>query len=246
MNIDKVIKKESDRKLFHLLYRMPEYNSLFYTDDISYIVGIHKNLSWIWTKENISLENIKEIVKILKNKNIKEITCKDELYITISKLLEIKNINKINYYECTNINNKKRVGTIFKITYKDKLEVAKLWQESELDRGNKISINDALLDIEYFMNNDFYINKDEIGNVVSIAGFTINNSIAKITHVYTKKDKRNQGYASYLVSYLASNLLKNKNTCILYTESNNYNAKYLYENLGYIKKDTLIEFNISY
>ena len=62
MNIDKVIKKESDRKLFHLLYRMPEYNSLFYTDDISYIVGIHKNLSWIWTKENISLENIKEIV----------------------------------------------------------------------------------------------------------------------------------------------------------------------------------------
>ena len=232
MNIDKVIKKESDRKLFHLLYRMPEYNSLFYTDDISYIVGIHKNLSWIWTKENISLEKIKEIVKILKNKNIKEITCKDELYIIISKLLEIKNINKINYYECTNINNKKRVGTIFKITYKDKLEVAKLWKESELDRGNKISINDALL--------------DEIGNVVSIAGFTINNSIAKITHVYTKKDKRNQGYASYLVSYLTSNLLKNKNTCILYTESNNYNAKYLYENLGYIKKDTLIEFNISY
>ena len=83
-------------------------DSLFYTDDISYIVGIHKNLSWIWKKENISLENIKEIVKILKNKNIKEITCKDELYITISKLLEIKNINKINYYECTNINNKKR------------------------------------------------------------------------------------------------------------------------------------------
>ena len=72
MNIDKVIKKESDKKLFHLLYRMPEDNSLFYTDDISYIVGIHKNLSWIWTKENISLENIKEIVKILKNKNIKE------------------------------------------------------------------------------------------------------------------------------------------------------------------------------
>ena len=246
MNIDKIIKKESDRKLFHLLYRMPEDNSLFYTDDISYIVGIYKSLSWIWTKENISLEKIKEIVKILKNKNIKEITCKDALYITISKLLEIKNINKINYYECTNINNKKRVGNISKITYKDKLEVAKLWQESELDRGNKISINDALLDIEYFMNNDFYINKDEIGNVVSIAGFTINNSIAKITHVYTKKDKRNQGYASYLVSYLTSNLLKNKNTCILYTESNNYNANHLYENLGYIKKDTLIEFNISY
>ena len=108
MNIDKVIKKESDKKLFHLLYRMPEDNSLFYTDDISYIVGIHKNLSWIWTKENISLENIKEIVKILKNKNIKEITCKNELYITIRKLLEIKNINKINFYECTNINNKKR------------------------------------------------------------------------------------------------------------------------------------------
>lgn len=225
---------------------MPEDNSLFYTDDISYIVGIHKNLSWIWTNENISLEKIKEIVKILKNKNIKEITCKDELYIIISKLLEIKNINKINYYECTNINNKKRVGNIFKITYKDKLEVAKLWQESEIDRCNKISINDALLDTEYFMNNDFYINKDEIGNVVSIAGFTINNSIAKITHVYTKKDKRNQGYASYLVSYLTSNLLKNKNTCILYTESNNYNANHLYENLGYIKKDTLIEFNISY
>ena len=96
------------------------------------------------------------------------------------------------------------------------------------------------------MNNDFYINKDEIGNVVSIAGFTINNSIAKITHVYTKKDKRNQGYASYLVSCLTSNLLKNKNTCILYTESNNYNANHLYENLGYIKKDTLIEFIISY
>lgn len=246
MNIDKIIKKESDKKLFHLLYRMPEDNSLFYTDDISYIVGIHKNLSWIWTNENISLEKIKEIVKILKNKNIKEITCKDELYIIISKLLEIKNINKINYYECTNINNKKRVGNIFKITYKDKLEVAKLWQESELDRCNKISINDALLDTEYFMNNDFYINKDEIGNVVSIAGFTINNSIAKITHVYTKKDKRNQGYASYLVYYLTSNLLKNKNTCILYTESNNYNANHLYENLGYIKKDTLIEFNISY
>lgn len=246
MNIDKVIKKESDKKLFHLLYRMPEDNSLFYTDDISYIVGIHKNLSWIWTKENISLENIKEIVKILKNKNIKEITCKNELYITISKLLEIKNINKINFYECTNINNKKRVGTISKITYKDKLEVANIWQESEIDRVNKISINEAILDIEYFMNNDFYINKDEIGNVVSIAGFTINNSIAKITHVYTKKDKRNQGYASYLVYYLTSNLLKNKNTCILYTESNNYNAKYLYENLGYIKKDTLIEFNISY
>ena len=85
MNIDKVIKKESDKKLFHLLYRMPEDNSLFYTDDISYIVGIHKNLSWIWTKENISLENIKEIVKILKNKNIKEITCKNEQYNTISK-----------------------------------------------------------------------------------------------------------------------------------------------------------------
>lgn len=83
---------------------MPEDNSLFYTDDISYIVGIHKNLSWIWTNENISLEKIKEIVKILKNKN----------------------------------------------------------------------------------------------------------------------------------------------TCILYTESNNYNANHLYENLGYIKKDTLIEFNISY
>lgn len=246
MNIDKVIKKESDKKLFHLLYRMPEDNSLFYTDDISYIVGIHKNLSWIWTNENISLEKIKEIVKILKNKNIKEITCKNELYITISKLLEIRNINKINYYECTNINNKKRVGTISKITYKDKLEVAMLWQESEIDRGNKISINEALLDTEYFMNNDFYINKDEIGNVVSIAGFTINNSIAKINHVYTKKDKRNQGYASYLVSYLTSNLLKNKNTCILYTESNNYNANHLYENLGYIKKETLIEFNISY
>ena len=40
MNIDKVIKKESDKKLFHLLYRMPEDNSLFYTDDRRYIVRI--------------------------------------------------------------------------------------------------------------------------------------------------------------------------------------------------------------
>lgn len=238
------------KRFFFLPIIEKEKDSIFITDKNNYAIG-KSNVTWIWTKEDISKEKIEEILKILEDIIGTEpitITCCKKLLDEIKQIWNITNEKKIKYLECNELKDiKHSPGFMDKPKYSDKTTLAKWWQEySQELSSQELSFIDSLNEIDNWLSGEnFYVWRENNGKIVCMANYWENNKIAKISYVYTPKDQRNKGYCKSLIYELTKFLIDKKIEPMLYTEYENISANQAYQSIGYENKEVLIRFKIT-
>ena len=244
---------EKDKYKFYIALKiLADNDSCVFSDEKEYaILQMNEKLPiWIWTRDNIALKCVDEIIKTLNlhyNKNCK-IICKKEFY----NLLLEKNVNfdkkmskEIGILICKKAIPPKIITgnmELAKITDLDVL--AKYWHEDyvEMENDNYL-LAQAENDVKNMINEgNFYILKDKNEKIVCMARYTCIDDVASINKVYTPIEERRKGYCSNLIYNLSNMLLSNGITPVLYTDFNYIPSNKAYQNVGYIKTGILESF----
>ncbi len=246
INIEKFNK---DKTKYYILNKIIKGdNSLIYSDDKSYIIGQSSpNLPiWIWHASNYDLEKlINDLDKLLVNDENK-ITCSQELYKKLQEKYKFKDYFEMGYLECSSLIKTQKKGIFVRPNYSDIVTLANYWIQNEKEIDNiDISMNDAIEEVNEWINSkNFYVLKDNKGKIVSIAGYSLMDDIAKITHVYTPKEERKKGYCKSLIYELTKKLLEDNYKVMLYTNYNYEPSNKAYIGVGFENKGILINTKI--
>lgn len=243
--------KEKD--LFYILGIISSSDkSILYSDLDTYVIGQSaKNLPiWIWSKDNISSEKqteLKEELSKFLETGENKITSKKELYEILNKDFTTTDYFEMGYLSCDEVikpSNKK--GIFVRPNYSDVTTLAKYWIDNEKEMEKlDISMNDALEEVQGWIDSKtFYVLKDNSGKIVSMAGYSQLDNVAKITHVYTPKEERGKGYCKSLIYSLTKKLLEDGYTPMLYTDYNYEASNTAYKRVGFEEKGLLINYKI--
>ena len=206
--------------------------------------------TWIWTKDNLSIdkkEELKEQIKLFLEKGENKFTSKKEIYNLLKKEYDTYDELEMGFLSCEETIKPLKGKAIFvRPNYSDKVTLAEYWRKNNKELFKKeISQNEALEEIEDWLDNKrFYVLKDSSGEIVSMAGFGIVDNLAKITHVYTPKEERRKGYCQYLIYSLATKLLEDGYKPVLYTDYSYEASNKAYKKVGFKDQGTLINFSI--
>ena len=252
-DLEKITTYQEEINKFYLLNLISSTEeSLVYSDKENYIIGrSRKGLpTWIWTIDNITPEKIIELeneLDLFLEEGENKITSKKELYEILKGEYNSSSYFEMGYLVCTNPVEPNIKGTFLKINYGDKTTLAKMWIDNEKEMENiDVSQEEALETVEEWINgNNFYVLKDSTGKIVCMAGYSVLDNTAKITHVYTPKEERGKGYCKSLVYQLTKKLLSDGLTPLLYTDYNYEASNKAYKDVGYNDEGILINFNIS-
>ena len=155
--------------------------------------------TWIWTRDDISEEKIKELEEQLEQyyePGENKFTSKKEVYDFLKQKHDLYNELEMGFLSCKEAMKPERGKGIFvKPDYSDKVTLAEYWRENVQELyHNKITQWEALEVVENWMEGKkFYVLKDSTGEIVSMAGYGLLEDMAKITHVYTPKEERRKG-----------------------------------------------------
>ena len=206
--------------------------------------------TWIWTKDNLSQEKLREIEEILEEyyeSGENQFTCKKEVYDYLKEKQETTKYLEMGFLSCKEtIKPLKGKGIFVKPNYEDKVTLAEFWRQNVKEMyHNKITQSEALEEVEGWLEGKkFYVLKDNNGDIVSMAGYGIVDDLAKITHVYTDKEERGKGYCQYLIYSLAKMLLEDGYTPVLYSDYHYEASNKAYKNVGFDDEGFLINFSI--
>lgn len=243
--------KEKDK--FYLLNLIAKTEgSLVYSDKNSYIIGRSREglPTWIWTKDNISREEIKDLEDDLSYylaKGNNKITCKKELYEILKKDYVTSDYFEMGYYTCKEVIKPERLNGIFlRPNYGDKMILSRMWIDNCKEMENEdVDESDALeVAEEWVEGKDVYVLKNHLGTIVAMAGYTCLDNTAKITHVFTRKEERGQGYCKSIMYHLTKSLLDENLKVMLYTNYNYEASNKAYKSVGYKDEGVLINFTI--
>ena len=223
------------------------------SDGENYLIGQgdKKYPIWLWSKNNLKKEKIEEIKEILEKDYFHEgentIIGKKELYEGLSQNFSITDYFEMGFLECENLKEYKNVPGVFaKANYGDKVTLSKFYQVffEEIEH-EKIDLKDSLEEVtKWLREGNFYVWKDHQGKVMSMASYTIEKDVAKLSHVYTKQEERNKGYCTSLIYHLTKMLLEENLHPILYTDYHYGPSNASYKRVGYEEKDVLVRFKI--
>lgn len=242
--------------LFRHIFDKEDIN--IYSDEENYIIILSKEQTiWIWTKDNIEENKVKEINIFLKEiENNISIICKKELYSKLEKynndLYQFNNYCEYGCYKCNKIIPPKKVieTSIVKGTEENKLEIAKLWLQNceEKDPINKFNMNEekALKYAEKFISSgSFYIICDDNKNIIAFADYQINGNTAEIAHAYTIPQYRNKGYMANLIYNISNKIIEKNLVPVLQTDINYIPSNKSYQKIGFVLEDTMVEVSVS-
>ena len=253
LNLFEIENFHKDQYLFHILFKIIKSDEkLIYTDHENYIIARSAKgyPVWIWTVDDINQDKLYEILNLLEffieNEEIK-ITCKEELYYKIKDTYSISTYFEMGFLICKKLNSTKIAsGFIDKPNYSDKITLANFWKDLCKEQNNiDISFNEALIEAdEWLNNNNFYVWRNSLGKVVSLASYSVLENQAKISHVYTPLEERRKGFSKSLIYNITKMILEQELVPILYTNYNYSASNKLYKLLGYESKGYLINFQI--
>ena len=242
-----------EQEKFHMIFKILQSNEdIVYTDYENYIMArsaVGYPL-WIWTIDNISEEKINEVLMLMEkyfDLGELKITCKEELYVKIKEIYEVSAYFEMGFLRCKKLNsvNKAR-GFLDKPSYSDKITLANFWinlckEENNID----IQFNDALIEVdEWLKSNNFYVLRNPMGKVVSLASYSVLEGHARISHVYTPPEERKKGYCKNLVYEITKEILDLNLVPLLYTNYNHKISNELYKKIGYEEEGYLVSFLI--
>lgn len=237
---------------FNLLYRIIEGKELLaLKTGKNDVVAVHNpgHEMWIWVDNEISEKRFQDfnehLAYILNGNDICGISGDPKFILKIADCYKEKfDIDYNRYmsmgaYSCNTVISKKDIeGKIIEATLKHDYIVGEFiagFKESE--NKSKMDKDERLLEARNLIKYDNLF-LWEVGNeIVAMANIVHKTpKHARISCVYTKKNRRNKGYATALVSEVSLKILKEGLTPMLYVNLENDTAVKVYENIGYKKK----------
>ena len=249
----KAFQEEKD-KFYLLLLIATASDPLFYSDLETYVIGRSEKPypTWIWTKDNLPLDKLELLKNDLDNfieEGQTKLTCKKELYDYLAIEYQTEDYFEMGYLSCKEaIKPLKGKGIFVKPNYADKVTLAEYWRRNckETKENPNITQQEALETAESWIEDkNFYVLKDSSGEIVCMAGFSILEDLAKITHVYTPIEERKKGYCQYLIYSLAKKLLEDGYKPLLYTDYHYIASNIAYKKVGFQDEGILINFKIN-
>ena len=242
-------------KFFLILQNLSSESLELYSDEENYVLcrGGIKWPTWIWTKDNFDktlLKEIEEAINLYRLDIDTRFTCKKELY----DLLVNDNFEglgdyyfEMGYLVCNKtIEPKKTDGYIAKATKEDEEILTRFnYKESkEIGDVKDLKYEEAKENFyKRLADGNYYVWKNDNGEIVAQAFYRIIDGIAKIAGVYTKEDERCKGYAANLIYQLTNKVLKDGYHVSLYTDYSYIPSNKAYKNVGYKDEDVLINFS---
>lgn len=230
-----------------------------YSDESDYIIcrGSKKWPTWIWTRDNFDISKISEVEELIKmyltDNDKDKFTCKKEIYdLLLERNFEFLNLD--DYFEmgfliCNETIKPKETDGKLSYPKEDDIEIlTKYWYQDsqEINAIDSITLEQAAKDVDGFIKSgNFYVLKNKEGKIVSMAGYSVTDNQAKISHVYTPKEERRKGYAANLIYLITNDILSKGYVPLLYTDYNYIASNKAYKNAGYEDKGILINFSCS-
>ena len=252
MKVPKEYKLEKDS--FYILEMIRNNKtSLCFSDQENYLIGRYKEglPTWIWTKNNISQEKEKEVIKLVKENYLKEIspfTCKKELYKVLQKSFQTTDYFEMGFLSCEKLNDIKLANGFMDYPSRDDKECLKTyWRDfnKSIHPDKRYPEEELEKEIEkWYQEKQFFVWRNNSGKIVSIAAFKLEGKMAKISHVYTPPKERRKGYCASLIYSITKMLLEKNYQPMLYTDLNYVASNAAYQKVGYENKTTLINFKI--
>ena len=244
-----------DREKYSLVYKMLKSDSkLFLTDEENYLLarGTVGYPTWVWTKDNLSLEKLQEVVKLLKEnyllEDVNKFTCKKEVYNYFEKELDAYDYFEMGFLLCNKLNDVKLSdGYLDHLNYGDKTRVAKFWQDNskEMDYQEELTYEEALEEVSKWLGDEHYfVWRNKEGKAVSLGCYSTDDNLAKLSHVYTPVEERCKGYCRSLVYKVTEKLLEEGLTPVLYTDLAYEASNHTYKKVGYEDRGYLVNFKV--
>lgn len=242
-----------DREKFYVLSLIATGEDPLMVSDLENYVIARSDVgfpTWIWTKDNLPKEKLEEVEQQLEQyfeSGENKFTSKKEVYDYLKKKYELQNELEMGFLLCKETTKpEKGKGIFVKPDYSDKVTLAEYWRDNVKEMYKKqITQWEALEEIESWLEEKkFYVLKDSMGEIVSMAGYGLVDNLAKITHVYTPKEERRKGYCQYLIYSLSKKLLEEGYTPILYTDYQYEASNRAYQKVGFKDVGTLMNFSI--
>ena len=202
---------------------------------------------WLWTKDNLSVEKLKELKGVLLNNYVTS----DKLTFTSKRfvydyLKDTSNSYELDEYfemgtlNCLDTVEPKEVDAYLDYFHEDDYETAAKYyymDQNEMGLNDSVTMEYAYKHVKPWLENDKYrLLRNKNGKVVSMVSYDTFDNMAKLGNVYTPKEERRKGYCAYLVYSLTKELLELGFTPLLYTDYNYVNSNNAYKKVGY--KDT--------
>lgn len=253
-DLEKVPNFQQEKDKFYLLNLISKTEgNMTFSDLETYVIG--RSMvglpTWIWTIDSITKDKILELESILENfleEGENKFTAKKKIYEILRNEYDTSSYFEMGYLSCTNpIKPMNKKGICVRPNYGDKTILAKMWtsHEKEMEKVEVTDI-DALETANNFIKNpNFYVLKDEKGKIVCMAGYSVLDDTAKITHVFTPKEERGKGYCKSIIYDLTKMILDKGLKPLLYTDYNYKASNKAYQDVGYTDEGILINFTIT-
>lgn len=243
---------QKEKYKYNLLYKMLlSKDKLFYSNQ-EYVLGrsSNKTPTWVWTKDNLSYEKVLEVEELLRKYYLSEetsLTCKKELYEYLKRDFNVRDYFEMGFLVCHKLKDVKLSdGYMDRPNYSDKTLLAKYWQNSCKEQDNlDLTYEECLEEVSNWLNSDtFYVWRNKLGKVVSMANYSVVSNMAKVSHVYTPDEERCKGYCTSLVYELTKKLLEKGLVPLLYTNYNYKPSNHTYKKVGYESEGYLVNFKV--
>ena len=225
--------------------------------DNQYYVAVQGNENlpvWVWTKENLSLEKLKEVKEVLTSYLVNEsldVTTRKDVYEYLLNT-NYEYLDKDSYFELGFLSCKKTVKPNECDGYLDRVKKEELNLLCEyyylshkemalVDCTKEEAMNKAL---ELLNSDNFYVWRNLSGKLVAFLNYRLQDNMAKLANVYTVLDERRKGYCANLV-YSVTNLLLSEGLLpLLYTDYNYVNSNEAYKKVGYEEHGYLVNYTL--
>ncbi len=216
-------------------------NREIYSDNESYVIFFRDDFNIIWTKDNIDIGALLDIIKLLENCSNEIVICKKEL----GSILDIGfDYNDVSCMQCKNIRKPKECNGYLHVPTNYDVDVLSKYY---FDYANEInlrkikSLEDAYLMIQKLIDeNCIYAWKDN-KRIVSMASYSSNGMQSKICNVYTIPEARKRGYAQNLIYAITNEMLNDDLVPSIYIKDEV--AYKLYKKIGYESVLNVLMFN---
>lgn len=238
-----------DKIRFNIFYLIAESeNSLWATDDQSYIIGqTNENLPmWIWMKDDpdeTACGKVKTMIseRLELNPALKVTAEEEKIEDILEQIAEEKQIKfkrniPMNIYYCNRLAEGKTASGHIILSDESHKETLKRFITGMVDDLEHRPMQDG--EAEGFAegvagSQDLFLWEQE-KTVVAMAMITHRTEeFARINTVYTDSAKRRKGYGGMLVGAVTQKILEEKRTPMLYTEQDNVSSNAMYRRIGY-------------
>lgn len=249
---------QNDKYKFLLILQNLDSDTLeLYSDEENYVLCRGNTIypTWIWTRDNFDkslLNELEEAINLYRLDRDTRFTCKRELY----ELLVADNFEglsdyyfEMGYLVCDKTIPPKKVDGYMTLATKDDEDILVnfIYCESrEITDVRELSMSEAKEHFEKRLaGGSYYVWKNDNGEIVCQANYSVIDGNAKMSGVYTIPEARGKGYASNIIYQLTNKALSSGYHVSLYTDYNYLPSNKAYKNVGYVDKDVLINFSCS-